>query len=78
MTENEDPPFDLTEEVSEEILSKEQELEEEVGKLKDQLLRTLADLENYRKRSEREREEMAKFAISGFARELLSDRKSVV
>lgn len=71
MTE-EEPPFELTEELSEEIVSKEKELEEEVGKLKDQLLRTLADLENYRKRSEREREEMAKFAISGFARELLS------
>ncbi len=72
MTEDEEPPFELTEELSEEIVSKEKELEEEVGKLKDQLLRTLADLENYRKRSEREREEMAKFAISGFARELLS------
>ncbi len=46
--------------------------QEDVGKLKDQLLRTLAELDNYRKRAEREREDTAKFAISGFARELLT------
>ena len=44
----------------------------EVNSLKDQLLRTMAELENYRKRAEREREEMAKFAITSFARDLLS------
>jgi len=53
-------------------LSKEQELEEEVKKLKEQLLRTLAELDNYRKRAEREREDMAKFAITDFARGLLT------
>jgi molecular chaperone GrpE len=52
--------------------TREEELTAEVDKLKDQLLRTLAELENYRKRAEREREETAKFAITGFARELLS------
>jgi molecular chaperone GrpE len=61
----------LKEEIQD-VATKEQELEAEVGKLKDQLLRTLAELENYRKRAEREREEMAKYAITGFARELLS------
>lgn len=53
-------------------ISREEELSAEVDKLKDQLLRTLAELENYRKRAEREREEMAKFAITGFARDLLT------
>lgn len=53
-------------------LTKEEELQEEVGKLKDQLLRTMAEFENYRKRADREREEMAKFAITGFARDLLT------
>ena len=53
-------------------LTTEEELEIEVAKLKEQLLRTLAELDNYRKRAEREREEMAKFAITGFARELLT------
>ncbi len=52
--------------------SREEELSAEVDKLKDQLLRTLAELENYRKRAEREREETAKFATTGFARELLT------
>ncbi len=52
--------------------SREQELTAEVDKLKDQLLRTVAELENYRKRAEREREETAKFAVTNFARELLT------
>jgi molecular chaperone GrpE len=52
--------------------SKEQELQAEVDKLKDQLLRNMAELENYRKRAEREREEMAKFAITGFSRDILT------
>ncbi len=53
-------------------VSREEELAAEVDKLKDQLLRTLAELENYRKRAEREREETAKYATTGFARELLT------
>jgi molecular chaperone GrpE len=53
-------------------ISREEELSAEVDKLKDQLLRTLAELDNYRKRAEREREETAKFATTGFARELLT------
>lgn len=48
------------------------DLQAEVETLKDQLLRTVAELENYRKRAEREREETSKYAISGFARDLLS------
>ncbi|MBA3813593.1 MAG: nucleotide exchange factor GrpE [Alphaproteobacteria bacterium] len=51
---------------------KEEDLSAANTALKDQLLRTMAELENYRKRAEREREEMAKFAITGFARELLT------
>jgi molecular chaperone GrpE len=66
MTKHEEPPVD-EEEIKEEI-----DQQAEVDKLKDQLLRTVAELENYRKRAEREREETAKYAISGFARELLS------
>ncbi len=53
-------------------VSREEELTAEVDKFKDQLLRTLAELDNYRKRAEREREETAKFAITGFSRELLT------
>lgn len=47
------------------------ELEAETAKLKDQALRALAETENIRRRSEREREDTAKYAISGFAKSLL-------
>ena len=46
-------------------------LEAETAKLKDQALRALAEAENIRRRSEREREDTAKYAISGFAKSLL-------
>ena len=46
-------------------------LEAETAKLKDQALRALAETENIRRRSEREREDTAKFAISSFAKSLL-------
>lgn len=47
-------------------------LTEEIANLKDQLLRSLAEQENIRKRSIRDREEASKYAVSSFARELLS------
>jgi molecular chaperone GrpE len=47
-------------------------LEEEVKQLKDQLLRSVAELDNYRKRSEREKEQLRKFGIANFAKDLLS------
>lgn len=43
----------------------------EIEQLKDQLLRTMAELENLRKRSAREVEEARKYAISGFCKNLL-------
>jgi len=52
--------------------SREAELEAELGKIKDQLLRTLAEAENARRRSEREMDDARKFAVSNFARELLA------
>lgn len=51
---------------------REAELEAEVAKLKDQLLRTLAEAENTRRRTEREMDDARKFAVSNFARELLA------
>ena len=47
-------------------------LEKEVTELKDQLLRSVAELDNYRKRSEREKEQLRKFGIANFAKDLLS------
>lgn len=43
-----------------------------IAKLKDQLLRSMAETENLRRRSQREKEETSKYAITSFARELLS------
>jgi molecular chaperone GrpE len=44
---------------------------EEFQELKDRLLRTLAEMENLRRRTQREVEEARKFAATGFARDLL-------
>jgi molecular chaperone GrpE len=47
-------------------------LMEEAADLKDRLLRTMADMENLRKRSEREKAEATLYAATSFARDLLS------
>jgi len=44
----------------------------EIASLRDQLLRALAETENLRRRAAREREETRKYAITGFARDLLT------
>jgi molecular chaperone GrpE len=47
-------------------------LKEEAGQLKDQLLRSLADFDNLRKRAERERAEATLYAATNFARDILT------
>lgn len=47
------------------------ELEAEVVRLKDHILRALADADNTRKRAVKEREDATKFAVTGFARDML-------
>jgi molecular chaperone GrpE len=47
-------------------------LEAEIADYKERLLRALAETENTRRRAQREREDAAKYAISGFAKDLLS------
>jgi molecular chaperone GrpE len=47
-------------------------LEARIGELTDRLLRAHADMENLRKRTERDKEDMAKYAITRFARDVLS------
>jgi molecular chaperone GrpE len=63
---------DVTEESNEDLSSSVKGLEEQVAGLKDQLLRSVAELDNYRKRSDREKDQMRKFGIANFAKELLS------
>lgn len=48
-----------------------QELQAELDETRDRLLRALAEVENLRRRKEREVEEAHKYAVTGFARELL-------
>ena len=46
--------------------------EEQIAKLKDQLLRALAEAENMRRRSKREIEDARKYAVANFARDVLT------
>jgi molecular chaperone GrpE len=47
-------------------------LEAELAEQRDHLLRALAENENVRRRGQREREDAMKYAVAGFAKELLS------
>lgn len=47
-------------------------LQEEVAALKDQLLRAVAETENLRKRHERDMQDTRKYAVTGFARDMVS------
>jgi molecular chaperone GrpE len=49
----------------------EEELRGEIATLKDQLLRALAEVENVRRRVEREKQDATKFAVSSFAKAVL-------
>lgn len=46
--------------------------DEEMAALKDQALRALAEAENTRRRAERELQDMSKYAVTAFARDLVS------
>src|SRR5438132_2666876 len=47
-------------------------VEAELADTRDRLLRALAETENVRRRLQREREDAQKYAVSGFAKDLLS------
>ena len=47
------------------------EVEDEAGKLKDQLLRAMAEAENTKKRAARDVKEAREYAVTGFARDML-------
>jgi molecular chaperone GrpE len=49
-----------------------EKLNAENAELKDRLLRTLADVENMRRRSEREAQDARSYAVTAFARDLLN------
>lgn len=58
--------------VEEAVDGEEMTPEEEVADLKDKLLRTLADMENLRRRSQKDREDALKYSAANFARDMLS------
>lgn len=54
------------------LQAKNAELEKKMAEIKDQALRALAEAENIRRRTERDRKDTQKFAVSSFAKDLLS------
>ncbi len=64
LPEQADPPPDLAAQVA--------ELEKQLAGMKDRVLRAMADAENTRRRAQKEREETSKYAIAGFAKEMLT------
>lgn len=59
-------------EVSEAAGEDDQSPEAEIADLKDKLLRTLAEMENLRRRSQKDREDALKYSAANFARDMLS------
>ena len=55
-----------------ENLNEEKSIEEKLSEAQEQVLRTLADSENLRRRLEREKEDLGNYIISNFAKEILS------
>ena len=71
----EDPKETNSDETESEELEQEptiEELNSEIESLKDQLLRSLAEGENIRRRTDREKKDASKYAITNFAREIIS------
>ena len=64
--EAETSPEDLIEKLNEEIMS-----------LKDQRLRAVAELENFRKRAEKDQSDALKYGISNFAKEIINIRDNI-
>src|SRR5258708_984176 len=49
-----------------------EEAKAEIGRLKDQLLRALAETENVRRRAARDREDAQRYAATNFAKDMLA------
>ena len=54
-----------------------EKLNEEITDLKDQRLRAIAELENYRKRAEKDQSDALKYGISNFAKEIINIRDNI-
>ena len=72
--EGEDLPKEEPKLSNEEIIEK---LKVDIEELKDQRLRSVAELENYRKRSEKDQSDALKYGITNFAKEVISIRDNI-
>ena len=83
----ENPTSEKEEQVSEEPKDQEEaeissedlieKLNEEITSLKDQILRAIAELENFRKRAEKDQSDALKYGISNFAKEIINIRDNI-
>ena len=83
----ENPTSEKEEQVSESPKEKEEgeiapadlieKLNEEITNLKDQRLRAIAELENFRKRAEKDQSDALKYGISNFAKEIINIRDNI-
>ena len=72
--EGEDLPKEEPKLLNEEVIEK---LKVDIEELKDQRLRSVAELENYRKRSEKDQSDALKYGITNFAKEVISIRDNI-
>src|SRR5680860_1764220 len=63
---------DLNDDASLEVGADLETLLSENAEMRDKLLRTMADMENLRRRTEREKSDTSRYAISNFARDVLT------
>ena len=71
--EQEAAPADATEDCGEsDVMDVIEKLNAENAQLKDQLLRAMAETENVRRRAEREKNDAGAYAVTGFARDMLT------
>ena len=83
----ENPISEKEEQASEELKDQEEteispedlieKLNEEIMGLKDQRLRAVAELENFRKRAEKDQSDALKYGISNFAKEIINIRDNI-
>ena len=83
----ENPTLEKEEQVSEELKDQEEaeispedlieKLNEEITDLKDQRLRAIAELENFRKRAEKDQSDALKYGIANFAKEIINIKDNI-
>ena len=71
---NENPSEGDTPTSDEDIILK---LNEEISDLKDQRLRAIAELENFRKRAEKDQSDALKYGIANFAKEIINIKDNI-